>query len=136
VDCGDSTEYQQTLRRTIIAFTGKLAGVSGRKLYFGSKLGADGKPVEAGENPPGKVRYEHEFTLKQDGKVLRGEHPNFTPANLSDLKTGIEVRLCGVPFTADDPPEAVTEAHSIIILDEVKKPPAKAAKKAKIEDAE
>ena len=83
-----------------MAFTSKIAGVEGRKMFFGAR-------DEAG-------KYAHEFSLQIGGKVLKGEWPDFDEGHLSELKNGMEVRLCGVPVMADGEPSV--EAHSVVIL--------------------
>lgn len=79
-----------------MAFKGKLAGVSGRKLFFGAK--------------DDKGRYEREFRLANSGKVLRSKWPDWQPARLSDLKNGMTVRCCGVEAGATE-----GELHSVCI---------------------
>src|SRR5262245_50934268 len=82
-----------------MAFTGKLAGVDGLKLLFGKR-------------DKETTRYEQEFTMGPDVKILRGEWPDWTPAHRADLANGQEVRCCGV---AGNAVEGV--CHSVCIIE-------------------
>lgn len=82
-----------------MAFTGKLAAVDGRRLLFGKRDETTRK-------------YEREFALAPDGRVVKGTWPDFDPAFLSDLKNGMEVRLCGVKGDATS-----GECHTVVIAD-------------------